>query len=1127
MKRGIFSILAILAVFAMVTLGCPEAPVPVIPEVKTGFLSLVADGSASSTTTELYLTFSKEIDDLAAKDITISGVAGTEKGNLVTKDAPFYTLKLKTVTAGGTLRVIVKDPATDEEIEGSPRSVKIYFKAPEAGDTAVKFDDISQDGKADDTTTTKLTLKFDKPIQNLSAGDIKLSGMTNVTKGDPLSLSATSGEYTLPVDVKGSGTLSVTVSKDKYQISGNPKSVPVYFVTQVTLSSVTTDGEAGKDTTTKLLLAFDHDPGITAEHITLTGKEGFTVTKGALTHEGAFYTLPISGFTSAGVLTVAVAKPGYKIIGSPKENVPVHYKMTAVTLDSVEQDGKNNTATEDGVTTTKLTLKFIGNIPLTAEDIVITPATVTKGTLASETTATGIIYTLPIRDFGITAPATSADLTVTIADKLGYKIDGSPKPVKVYYFEQGVAFSELTQNGSANATTTTLTLTLDKAVSGFAKEDITFTGVTGVNIVSINDTAAPVYVLTIDGFIVPATVGADLTVTLGKYGVKFEPTFKVVKIFYVEKAVTLSAVTANGKAGETLTDELTLTFSEAIPTLRAEHITLVPALTKGTLTPVAATPGAYTLGITGITETVTTVTVSVSVPGYNVAGSPKTTDVHYAAPANQLAITYKLNGGTAAGAVDDKVVVNAPYADADSTVTLLNPTPPAGLSLLYWFFTETGAKLTASPVKISDLDPSSTGAAGLSAQWGKVADGVYEFTPALRNVTAIPDRYQEVHRIDLGDTFDIHLYDKVEIDIKFFKSDATEIAVGGWSMSTLKFKNAASGAVGSDVYNFGQASTTATIPTAVLTAATPSNLVKYLTVDSGDASGAETLANYADLRFMEISKITFLKRANAAAPVISGQPANKTFEVGGAVPELSVTAVSPDGGVLSYQWRSATAETGGTTEVISGATSATFTPSISTAASATFWFDVVITNTNNNATDTKTATTTSNRAKISSEAERPVSPDVNLEIYSLPDNADSTGSHGKTPGFDYADGKLFVTFGDGDGAFSNNNRQSLFLPLSADQKTKIKGIFASGASIKVKVVATWSITVGDNRMGLALNSGQNWDQSSLDRPGHYDGTEVTLTKGTGRDGEPTHFLIQLMAATPCTLTISSITFEWP
>jgi hypothetical protein len=123
----------------------------------------------------------------------------------------------------------------------------------------------------------------------------------------------------------------VAVAKTGFTISGSSKTVTVYFTdptTAVTLSSVTANGSSTL-TTTELTLTFSASIAeLSAADITLSGVSG--VTKGSITGSNP-YTLPISGFSAGGTLTVAVAKTGFTISGSSK-TVNIYYRAVSVTI---------------------------------------------------------------------------------------------------------------------------------------------------------------------------------------------------------------------------------------------------------------------------------------------------------------------------------------------------------------------------------------------------------------------------------------------------------------------------------------------------------------------------------------------------------------------------------------------------------------------------------------------------------------------------------------------------------------------------------------------------------------------------------------------------------------------------
>jgi formylglycine-generating enzyme required for sulfatase activity len=107
--------------------------------------------------------------------------------------------------------------------------------------------------------------------------------------------------------------------------------------TEVTFSSVTANGSASQ-TTTQLTLTFSQAiTGLSADDITLNGVSG--VTKGTLSGSGPSYALGISGIFAGGSLSVAVAKNGYTISGSPK-TVTIYFDVgSSLTIEMVTITG--------------------------------------------------------------------------------------------------------------------------------------------------------------------------------------------------------------------------------------------------------------------------------------------------------------------------------------------------------------------------------------------------------------------------------------------------------------------------------------------------------------------------------------------------------------------------------------------------------------------------------------------------------------------------------------------------------------------------------------------------------------------------------------------------------------------
>jgi len=167
--------------------------------------------------------------------------------------------------------------------------------------------------------------------------------------------------YTVQEDDAG-GAITVTVTRDGYigDVTSSltaAVSAPVF----VTLNSVTANGSSTQ-TTTQLTLSFSQAiTNLSADDITITHSvSSQSVIKGTLTASGSTYTLPISGFTNSGTLSVAVAKPGYTISGSPKTGISIYNYIPPLT----GTVGINGTL-QTGQTLTAVTTNLNGNGTIT------------------------------------------------------------------------------------------------------------------------------------------------------------------------------------------------------------------------------------------------------------------------------------------------------------------------------------------------------------------------------------------------------------------------------------------------------------------------------------------------------------------------------------------------------------------------------------------------------------------------------------------------------------------------------------------------------------------------------------------------------------------------------------------
>jgi hypothetical protein len=215
-KRFWLKIPVIMLLFGMMVVGCDEYTTQLDTRKIATLNSVTADGSNWENTSALILTFSKAIDGLSENDITLSGLSGVSKGTL-SGSGPVYTLPVSGFTSGCTLGVQVDK--TGYVINESSKQLHINYKV-------ATLNSVTANGSNSQTTTT-LTLTFNEAIDQLSANDITLSGLSGVSKG---TLNGSGPVYTLPISgFISNGNLTVSVNKAGYSINSN-KTVAIYFL---------------------------------------------------------------------------------------------------------------------------------------------------------------------------------------------------------------------------------------------------------------------------------------------------------------------------------------------------------------------------------------------------------------------------------------------------------------------------------------------------------------------------------------------------------------------------------------------------------------------------------------------------------------------------------------------------------------------------------------------------------------------------------------------------------------------------------------------------------------------------------------------------------------------------------
>jgi hypothetical protein len=234
--------------------------------IRVDFKSIYANGGTESgtqyKTTDLALQFSKPIPLSSLADITLTYTkTGTgTTASVSAGEGPAYTLANA-------------DTPTEEGSEGEPTPDGAEPGAdPETGDGVVK-------------------------VARIGIGPT----------------------YTLRIDgIEEEGKVTVAIANSNYTFSPSSHEIPVYNGVEPTAVEfeLKADGENKKAATTKLTLKFDNDiPGFDGNDIIFNaGETGANVDLHSLKKDdGSTYTLPVSGITKSGLVSVTLKKRGYML----------------------------------------------------------------------------------------------------------------------------------------------------------------------------------------------------------------------------------------------------------------------------------------------------------------------------------------------------------------------------------------------------------------------------------------------------------------------------------------------------------------------------------------------------------------------------------------------------------------------------------------------------------------------------------------------------------------------------------------------------------------------------------------------------------------------------------------------
>ncbi|MCL2879471.1 MAG: hypothetical protein FWF29_04420 [Treponema sp.] len=540
-------------------------------------------------TTELTLTFDREVPGLNASDIYFTGISGdADKLELAGAGYTVFKLGISVLQAGEIMVFVDKDGVTTDA-----QTVTICEVDPVLPPITYT---VTVDGASNSATSTLLSFTFSDDVPVLDAANVYITNGTGAASTGILSGTGSARELTL----KGVAQGNITVSINKAGIDSSGKTLAVFRDAPITYD-VTADGTADEELTDMLIFTFSEEPpnNLAAGDITVTNVTGSAV-KGALTGTGNVRYLALTS-VFPGDETVRINRNGIETGSKPVTLVGPHIQYT------VAADGAANTAT-----TTKLVFTFVSNPPASfvAGDITIAndSGAVTRGAMTGTDT---------VREIAVSG-VFQGNINVSIARN---PIMEDTVSVPVYRNNSKPIAYTVTSNGSATATSTALTLSFAEPIPAdfLTAGDITVTGNTGSVTMGALSGSGTTWTLAI------SDVSQGLVnVSVARTGI--DATGKSVQVYHKPITYTIDPVPASPQP----TTSLHFVFSENIGAsgtdISAADITITNgtgAVTKGTLT------GSVNTNIRDLSVTVgNSGTVNVSISFNNVETTVKTITVY-------------------------------------------------------------------------------------------------------------------------------------------------------------------------------------------------------------------------------------------------------------------------------------------------------------------------------------------------------------------------------------------------------------------------------------------------------------------------------------------------------------------
>ena len=450
-------------------------------------------GQADPTkTSPIHFTviFSEAVTGFTSGDIHLAGTSTGDSTTItpVGADNTTWTVSVSGMTDGTVIASIQAGAATDaagnNNVASTSTSNTVTYDATAPSVTIGKAS-----GQVDPTNTSPLnfTVVFSEPVSGFATGDVSLSGTAGATAAAVTGSGAT---YNVAVSgMGGSGPMTVGIPAGAAtDAAGNsstasPASATVTYdatAPTVTVNQASGQGDPTNTSPINFTVIFSEPvSGFATGDVSLSGTAGATTA--AVTGSGSAYNVAVSGMTGPGMVRASMGAgaaqdgAGNSNAASSSTDNTVTYDATAPSVAIGKASGQADPTKTGPI---NFTVTFSESVTGFAAGGVSLSG---PGSPSAAVTGSGTSYNVAVSGMAGSGVVVASIPAGAAQDAAGNSSTASPASATVTYDATAPTVTVDKQVGQADPTKDSpihFTVTFSEAVSGFAADDLSFTGST-------------------------------------------------------------------------------------------------------------------------------------------------------------------------------------------------------------------------------------------------------------------------------------------------------------------------------------------------------------------------------------------------------------------------------------------------------------------------------------------------------------------------------------------------------------------------------------------------------------------------------------------------------------------------